>query len=613
MNADSDVLTIPNSHTSKSKIRILLVDDQKMMRETLRLWLESEPNLEIVGNVADGRTALEQVEREHPDIAIVDIEMPDMDGLTLAEIICQSFSETKVLILSSYDDVSYIKKALAVGAKGYLLKSTPPEELIHAIEFVHKGYLQLGPQLFEKLESEIASIEPREPQAPLTNPPETLSLQQDDRDWSDVTQENLDALPQVWTRGLLYLIILFTAVVLPWATSARIDVIGSARGRLEPKGKTVRLDAPIAGTVTAIAVREGEKVKAGQNLMELNSQVIRADLQQAQAKLEGLFERVINFQRLEHQLEANVVAQQQRDRAEASEQLETIAQIQQRINSNRTAIEAARQLLGKDRLVVERYRQFRQEGVISGNQLDEAERQAIENEQRLKQAESELEQNQTEVKKQQKAQEKILRQGELALIAAQKQLKELQAQIVDTRSEIAQTQNQIKSLQYQQQQSVLYAPIDGTIFELSVRHPGAVVQAGQAIATIAPKGVPLVLRAQMSSEQSGFLQVGMPVKIKFDAYPFQDYGIVPGHLSWISPDSRMAQQEPERSEAEQQTQEGVFELEITLDRDYIQAVNKRLTLTPGQTAKAEVVIRQRRAIDFFLDPFKKLQKTGLEL
>lgn len=611
MNADSDVLTIPNSHTSK--IRILLVDDQKMMRETLRLWLESEPNLEIVGSVADGPTALKQVEILHPDIAIVDIEMPDMDGLTVAQIICQRFSETKVLILSSYDDVGYIKKALAVGAKGYLLKNTPPKELIQAIEFVRKGYLQLGPHLFEKLESEISTIEPIEPQADLTNPPETLSLQSSDRDWSDVTQENIDALPQVWMRGLLYLIILFTAVVLPWATSARIDVIGSARGRLEPKGKTVRLDAPIAGTVTAIAVREGEKVKSGQNLMELNSQVIRADLQQAQAKLEGLFERLINFQRLEHQLQENVVAQQQHDRAEASEQLEVIAQIQQRINLNRTSMEAARKLLVKDRLVVERYRQFRQEGVISGNQLDEAERQAIENEQRLKQAESELEQNQTEVKKQEKVQEKILRQGELALIAAQKQLKELQSQIVDTRSEIAQTQNQIKSLQYQQQQSVLYAPIDGTIFELSVRHPGAVVQPGQAIATIAPKGVPLVLRAQMSSEQSGFLQVGMPVKIKFDAYPFQDYGIVPGHLSWISPDSRLAKQERERSEDENQTQEGVFELEITLDRDYIQAANKRLSLTPGQTAKAEVVIRQRRAIDFFLDPFKKLQKTGLEL
>jgi len=611
MNADSDILTIPNPPSSK--IRILLVDDLEMVRQTLSLWLESEPNMEIVDSVADGQTALKQVEILHPDIAIVDIEMSDMDGLTVAQIICQRFRETKVLIFSSYDDVSYIKKALAVGAKGYLLKNTPPEELIHAIEFVHKGYLQLGPKLFEKLESEISTTDSIELQAQLTKPSPTLSLQFAEPDWSDATQENIDSLPQVWTRGLLYLIVLFTAVILPWAMLAKVDVIASARGRLEPKGKTVRLDAPIAGTVIAIALREGEKVKNGQRLMELNSQVIRADQQQAQAKLEGLFERLINFQRLEPQLQANVLTEQQRNLAEVSEQLQVIDQIQQKINLNRTARETARQLLAKDEIVLQRYRNFHREGVISGNQLDEIERQKIENDQRLKQAESELEQNQTEVKKQQKVYEKIVRQGELAVIAAQKQLKELQSQIVDMRSEIAQTQNQIKSLQYQQQQSVLYAPIDGTIFELSVRHPGAVVQPGQAIATIAPQGVPSILRAQMSSKQSGFLHVGMPVKIKFDAYPFQDYGIVPGHLSWVSPDSRMPQQEQERGKEENQLQEGVFELEIVLDRDYIQAANKRIPLTPGQTAKAEVVIRQRRAIDFFLDPFKKLQKTGLEL
>jgi HlyD family secretion protein len=97
----------------------------------------------------------------------------------------------------------------------------------------------------------------------------------------------------------------------------------------------------------------------------------------------------------------------------------------------------------------------------------------------------------------------------------------------------------------------------------------------------------------------------MPVKLKFDAYPFQDYGIVEGRLSSISPDSKITQ-----------TAQGpveTFELEIAIARTYIQTQNKRIPLTPGQTATAEVVIRQRRLIDFILDPFKKLQKGGLEL
>jgi HlyD family secretion protein len=114
-----------------------------------------------------------------------------------------------------------------------------------------------------------------------------------------------------------------------------------------------------------------------------------------------------------------------------------------------------------------------------------------------------------------------------------------------------------------------------------------------------------MLKAKMSSTESGFLQVGMPVKIKFDAYPFQDYGIIEGRVTWISPDSKIT----ETPQGSIQT----FELDIALDQSYIQARNKRISLSPGQTATAEVIVRQRRIIDFILDPFKKLQKGGLEL
>ena len=101
----------------------------------------------------------------------------------------------------------------------------------------------------------------------------------------------------------------------------------------------------------------------------------------------------------------------------------------------------------------------------------------------------------------------------------------------------------------------------------------------------------------------GFLQIGLPVKIKFDAYPFQDYGVVQGLLSRISPNSKIVQTG--------QSQQEIFELEIELVQSYIQAPNQQIALTPGQTATAEVIIRQRRVIDFFLDPFKQLQKGGV--
>ncbi|PLZ97730.1 HlyD family secretion protein, partial [Fischerella thermalis CCMEE 5328] len=95
------------------------------------------------------------------------------------------------------------------------------------------------------------------------------------------------------------------------------------------------------------------------------------------------------------------------------------------------------------------------------------------------------------------------------------------------------------------------------------------------------------------------------VKIKFDAYPFQEYGIAQGKVTWISPDSKVSQTP--------QGQQESFELNIALNQQYLQNGNQRILLNPGQTATAEVIIRQRRVIDFVLDPFQRLRKDGLKL
>ena len=99
-------------------------------------------------------------------------------------------------------------------------------------------------------------------------------------DWSDATKELLDILPQVWTRGMLYFMAVFVAIALPWAMFSQVEETGKARGRLEPQGKTVQLDAPVAGTVAQIQVKEGETIKAGQKILELESELISAELQQ---------------------------------------------------------------------------------------------------------------------------------------------------------------------------------------------------------------------------------------------------------------------------------------------------------------------------------------------
>lgn len=425
-------------------------------------------------------------------------------------------------------------------------------------------------------------------------------------DWSSTTQELIDTVPRVWTRGLLYMLAVFTAIVLPWAMLAKVDEVGTARGRLEPKGDTFKLDAPVEGQVAEIKVEEGQTLDAGQVLLELDSELTLAELAQAQAELDGQENRLSQLELMKNQLlEVTIRAQQQRGRAEAATQLAEIDETRHRLEHSQTMQGLAADRLAKDQREVERYRGLVEQGVTSEVQLVEAERAVDTSKWNLNQAGLEIRQAESQIKAQQSQYQSALHATELTLLETQERTKELETQIASTKTEINQTRKQIEALKFQLQQREIRSPIDGVLFELPIERPGAVVQPGQMIAQIAPQKSTLVLRAHMSSGESGFLEVGMPVKIKFDAYPFQDYGITEGRVTWISPDSEI-------HETNQGSVEG-FELEVSLEQPYIQTANQRIVLTPGQAATAEVIVRQRRVIDFFLDPFKKLQEGGLKL
>lgn len=132
-------------------IRILLVDDQKVIRQGLKALLESESDLQVVGLAENGKIGIEIAEQLQPDVVLVDMYMPVMDGAAATEIICQRCPNTKVLLLSSADDDKCIADALRAGAMGYLLKNASSEEVADAIRSVHRGYTQLSPGLLRKV------------------------------------------------------------------------------------------------------------------------------------------------------------------------------------------------------------------------------------------------------------------------------------------------------------------------------------------------------------------------------------------------------------------------------------------------------------------------------
>jgi hemolysin D len=147
-------------------IRILLVDDQKSIRERLKSLLETESDFEIVGMVDNGYDAIEQVKLLLPDVVLMDMEMPEIDGILATKIISHSSLKTRVLVLSSYDSDEYVAKSIQSGANGYLLKGAPPQEIRDAIRFVNRGYMQIAPGLFEKfMPYPGAKITPDSPQS----------------------------------------------------------------------------------------------------------------------------------------------------------------------------------------------------------------------------------------------------------------------------------------------------------------------------------------------------------------------------------------------------------------------------------------------------------------
>lgn len=132
-------------------ISIVVADDQALVRQGIELLLKQNSEFNVVGTACDGETAIQQIEALKPNIALIDISMPRMNGIEATQIISQRFPFTKVLILSSHDDEERVAEALNAGAKGYLLKNTLAEKLSIGIHSICEGYYQIGPGLLDNI------------------------------------------------------------------------------------------------------------------------------------------------------------------------------------------------------------------------------------------------------------------------------------------------------------------------------------------------------------------------------------------------------------------------------------------------------------------------------
>ena len=151
-------------------IRVLLVDDQPLLRTGFRLILQTEPDIEVVGEAADGEVALAQVRALQPDVVLMDIRMPRMDGVEATRRLSELESPPRVLVLTTYDLDEYVVESLRAGASGFLLKDAPADDLVDAVRVVHRGDAVIAPQVTRRLLDRFARHLPTPTAATSTSP-----------------------------------------------------------------------------------------------------------------------------------------------------------------------------------------------------------------------------------------------------------------------------------------------------------------------------------------------------------------------------------------------------------------------------------------------------------
>lgn len=133
------------------KIKVLVADDQELVGEGLGIVLSNRPEIEYMGAVSNGREVIQAVRQAKPDVILMDVRMPEMDGVTCTKIIKEQYEDIKIIILTTFDDDEYVLGALRDGASGYLLKGTSMKDLVNAIQMVNSGSAMINPDIATKV------------------------------------------------------------------------------------------------------------------------------------------------------------------------------------------------------------------------------------------------------------------------------------------------------------------------------------------------------------------------------------------------------------------------------------------------------------------------------
>ncbi|AFZ43300.1 secretion protein HlyD family protein [Halothece sp. PCC 7418] len=386
-----------------------------------------------------------------------------------------------------------------------------------------------------------------------------------------------------------------------WAWFGKVEEVGRAQGTLVPQGKTYKVEPSTNGRIKQLLIEEGDTVAAGEVLASLDAEELKQEINKIEQRLETYQNQLQQQQNLLQVKKIEALNGEEIANSDLKVQSVVIANAQEQLMSKTQQLAALQQEVNQNKQRLERLQPLEKSGAISQEYVFQAQQALQDSKMKVLQLQSEInatrkEAERLEVELAQKDQQKTRTQLE-----AEQQIKQLEINIEELQGKIIETKNELAIAKNQEQETFLQSPVDGTVLSLNLQNIGQVLQPGQTIAEIAPKDSPLVLDAMIANQEAGFLEKNMDVNIKFDAYPYQDYGVVEGKVLSISPTSKT-------------TEKGTFyQVEIALDRNYIQHNQQTIQFQPGQSASAEIVTRRRRIAEVIFEPLRKLRESGFKL
>lgn len=458
---------------------------------------------------------------------------------------------------------------------------------------------------------------------PKTFPAESIN-------WSGSLQTVLDNPPSSLPYQIVLGGIIFGISVMTWATVGQVDEVGKASGRLVPQGESYKIHAVVPGKIARIDVKEGQTVRAGQILAQLDREIALNEVERLAQENASYKTQLIQTQALIEKTQLEAKTRVAITNAEVKAQEAVISQTQAKIESQKVAIDQGQQRAKISQSLVaqlnvaasaeqerlNRLASLAEQGAISKDQIFQAQQNLGERQRSITQQIGESQQAITQSQRlqadlrqvlaeAQQIQEQLVQkqaEGNTVQLQAQQTIQKLQVEKTQLYAKLQQTEKLLQQSKAQLRQLSLAAPVDGMILSLNINNSGEVVQPGQTIAELAPENAPLILETVLPTQEAGFIKIGNTAKVKFDAYPYQDYGLITGKVISISPDSK-----PDEKLG------AVYRVGIALDRNYVKTHHQIVQFKAGQTASAEIVIRRRRIADMLLDPIKQLQKGGINL